>query len=526
MDLRFYVKLFLRRLHYFLFFLILGTAAGLTVALVLPPVYSARAVLVVEGEQIPDELAPSTVQTSATQALQIIRQRILTRERLLELANDFDIYGVSDSASRQALSADDIVADLRRRIGIDTQIDRNTGVTLITVGFSAPTAPLTAEVTNEIVTAILEQNAELRRGAAGETLEFFEDEVARLDRELARRSAEILEFKEANLDALPDSLDFRRSQQAALQERLQQLDREEATLRDRRNRLVTIYETTGEVVARQDAPETRSELELAQLRRELTVARNTLAEGNPRLRMLETRVDAMQEVVAQERGTQAGSETDAAAEQMSSYELQLADIDGELEFIAEQKAQIREQMEKLQASIEATPANAVQLETMERDYAAIRSQYEEAVRNRARAETGDVIESLSKGQRITVIEQAVAPSSPESPNRKLIAAGGVAMGGAMGLGLVVLLELLNSSVRRPADLQARLGIVPFGTLPLIRTPGETRRRRALLLVAFLTVGVAVPAALWYTHTEILPLDVALTQALERAGLDGLSLPFL
>jgi hypothetical protein len=81
-------------------------------------------------------------------------------------------------------------------------------------------------------------------------------------------------------------------------------------------------------------------------------------------------------------------------------------------------------------------------------------------------------------------------------------------------------------VRRPADLQARLGIVPFGTLPLIRTPGETRRRRALLLVAFLTVGVAVPAALWYTHTEILPLDVALTQALERAGLDGLSLPFL
>jgi uncharacterized protein involved in exopolysaccharide biosynthesis len=181
-------------------------------------------------------------------------------------------------------------------------------------------------------------------------------------------------------------------------------------------------------------------------------------------------------------------------------------------------------MADLQRSIEATPANAVRLETMERDYAAVRAQYEQAVANRAQAETGDVIEALSKGQRISVIEQAVVPGSPDSPNRKLIAAGGFLAGGAMGLGLVVLLELLNSSVRRPADLQARLGIVPFGTLPLIRTPGEIRRRRALILLAFLAVGVAVPAGLWYVHTEFMPLDVALTQALERAGIDDL--PFL
>lgn len=389
---------------------------------------------------------------------------------------------------------------------------------IVTVGFSAPTAPLTASVANQIVTAILEQNAALRRGAASETLEFFEDEVARLDRELARRSSEILAFREANLEALPDSLDFRRSQQAALQERLQQLDREEATLRDRRNRLVTIYETTGEVVASQQAPQSQSELELTQLRRELTLARNTLAEGNPRLRMLETRVSSMEEIVADEQAGQTTSETGA---RLSAYELQLADIDGQLDFLAEQKEQVRAEMERLQATIEATPSNAVRLETMQRDYAAVRSQYEEAVRNRARAETGDVIESLSKGQRITVIEQAVAPSGPESPNRKLIAAGGVAAGGALGLGLIVLLELLNTAVRRPADLQTQLKITPFGTIPLIRTPGEVRRRRAIILLAFVAVAIAVPAGLWYVQTEIMPLDLLLDRALDTLGVAGL-----
>jgi len=91
------------------------------------------------------------------------------------------------------------------------------------------------------------------------------------------------------------------------------------------------------------------------------------------------------------------------------------------------------------------------------------------VQNRARAETGDTIEALAKGQRISVIQQAVAPREPERPNRALLAVGGVGGGMFLGLVLVVLLELLSTSIRRPVDLTNALGITPFGTVPLIRT---------------------------------------------------------
>ncbi len=57
MDLRFYLSLFTRRLPWFLLLLTLGTVVGVTLARVLPPVYIAEALLVVESEQIPDELA-------------------------------------------------------------------------------------------------------------------------------------------------------------------------------------------------------------------------------------------------------------------------------------------------------------------------------------------------------------------------------------------------------------------------------------------------------------------------------------
>ena len=70
--------------------------------------------------QIPDELAASTVRTEATEALQIIRQRILTRAGLLELANEFEIYGPPNGPERRSMTPDDVVEDLRRRINIET----------------------------------------------------------------------------------------------------------------------------------------------------------------------------------------------------------------------------------------------------------------------------------------------------------------------------------------------------------------------------------------------------------------------
>ena len=43
MDIKFYLSLFVRRLPYFLFFVALGSAIGLSLASVLPPTYVAQA---------------------------------------------------------------------------------------------------------------------------------------------------------------------------------------------------------------------------------------------------------------------------------------------------------------------------------------------------------------------------------------------------------------------------------------------------------------------------------------------------
>ena len=513
-DFRFYFSLFLRRLPYFLLILAVFSAAGLTLALVLPSVYRAEAVLIVESQQIPSELAETTVQVEASEQLQIIQQRILTRESLLEMTNRLQIYSGPNAPERR-LAADEIVADMRRRIDIDTSGAEQRGpaqATIVRVSFTAPTAALSSAVTNEIVTLILQENVAIRTGVAGQTLEYFTEEVARLDQELATRGAAILAFQEGNLEALPDSLEFRRGQQAAAQERLLQLGREEATLADRRARLVTLYETTGQVGAAPDETLSSEERQLRDMRDELTSTLAILSPTNPRIRVLEAQIVALEARVAAQASV---SVTEGAAPQLTAYEIQLADLDGQLDFIREQQGQLRTEMETLQSSIEATPGNAITLDTLQRDYANTRVQYDQAVANRARAETGDTIEALAKGQRITVIEQAIPPRQPQSPNRLLLAAAGFGAGVFVGLAFIVALEFLRNVIRRPVDITNKLGITPLGTLPLIRTPWEIVRRRATIAAGFAIAIIALPAALWVIHTQVTPLDQVFESIMSR-----------
>ena len=525
-DLKFYFSLFLRRLHYFLIVLTLGTVVGLTLAWMLPPVYQAEARLVVESEQIPDELASSTVQIAATEQLQIIQQRILTRDTLIEMANRLQIYAPAPGHPVRRLEPDQIVEDLRARISIVTtggaQARGAVQATIVTVGFEAPTAQMAAAVTNEVVTLILRENVSMRTTVSGQTLEYFVQEVARLDRELATRSAAILAFKEANNEALPDSLEFRRSQQAAAQERLLLIERDEAILKDRRQGLVTLYETTGRVAAPSADNQTAEARQLQALRDQLSQMLAVLAPQNPKVKMLEGQIAVLEKVVADQAA--AAAPLAPAGEVLSPLDIQLADIDRQLAFLSDLKIQVTADLEALRVSIEATPGNALALDTLERDYANTRAQYDAAVANKARAETGDTIEALSKGQRISIIEQAIAPREPTSPNRQLIAAGGVGFGLFAGIGLVVLIELLKGAIRRPADTTARLGITPFATLPYLRTAGQVRRRRTIIGFAFVLVLLAIPAGLWLVHTQVTPLDLLLDRLMQKVGLSGLFPP--
>lgn len=508
-DLKFYIAVFFRRFHYFLLAFCIVAAAAVAAAFNLPPTYRATSRLLLQSAQIPGSLAAPTIQTAALEQLQIIEQRLMTRANLLDIARRFRVYPDIDT-----MTPDEIVRAMRE----DTRITRQAGrdqATLMTISFEARSAQATAAVVNEYVTRILADNVAGRTAQAQDTLRFFQQEVDRLATDLSTQSARILEFQNANADALPDTLDYRMTLQANLQERLATMDRDIAGLRDQKRRLVDVFRATGQVAGAPTGAEGTPEARLlASLRSELAAALAVYSPENPRVRLLQSRIAQLEATMA----AQAPVDAPAEAPPMSLLDIQLAELDARTEQLETQRADTEAQLEAVRASIEKTAANAVALAALQRDYANVQAQYNSAVDRLAKASTGERIELLAKGERIVVLDSATVPDAPSKPNRPRIIAAGIGGGILAGLGLVALMEMLTSAVQRPVELVRSLGITPIGTIPYMRTPGERLRRRMLIAAALLVALVGVPAAIWAVDTYYLPLDLVLARLSDRLGL--------
>jgi predicted DNA-binding protein len=183
----------------------------------------------------------------------------------------------------------------------------------------------------------------------------------------------------------------------------------------------------------------------------------------------------------------------------------------------EQRADTEERLQGLSKTLAQTPANSVALDELMRSYANIEEQYNLAADRLARASTGERIESLSRGQRISVIEPPATPAEPTKPNRMLIAGGGTVFGIMAGIALVVLIELLNRTARRPEDIINRIGVRPLASIPYMRSRGEMVRKRLIKAMIYLTILVGLPAAGYAVHLDYLPLDLLADRVMNKIG---------
>lgn len=495
---RFYWHLLLRRAPFLLAIVVLTTAAALAFAMNQPDRYSASAKLLVESPQIPSELASSTVSTGIAEQLGVLQQRLLTRANMIDVANKLKVYPPNEDGDR--MSPNDVASAMLSATTIKTSARRNQAA-FVDIAFEFADPNIAAAVVNELVTRALEDNVRMRTESASETAEFFEQEVERLSNELSLQSGKIAEFKSMNTNSLPESLDFRMRRQSALEERQANILREKQSLQDQRERIVQVYEQTGQTARDASISETPEQRQLRALEAELSSSLAIYSEQNPRVIVLQTRIEQLRKVVASQ------SPIDPALDAGASiYEVTLAELDVKIEATENELKTVSSELEELFEQIEKTPRTAIALDAFARDYANIQSQYNAAVAGLARAKTGEQIELTAKGERISVVENAVPPRSPNSPNRKLITAAGGFAGVALAAGVFALLEMINLSIRRPAELVSRVGIAPFATIPNIQTQSQIRRRRLWVAIAFALVLLVLPASLYFIDQFVMPLS--------------------
>lgn len=505
LDLRFYWRLLLRRLPAMAALFLICSGVGVAMSVNLPSVYVSSAKLLVETQQVSEGLAPSTVNIDPREQLEIIRQRLMTRANLVEIANDLDVF-----ENRSQLSADTVVDMMRNQTSM-----RATGEPLLMyISFESGRPQVAANVVNKYVTLILNANAEFRTGVAEQTREFFEQDVERLNSELSIQSEKILNFKNENAEALPDTEPYNRSRQVTLQQQKTLLERQIDDLRAQRERFVEVFERTGRL-ALQDAQLSPQQQRLEALNSELEEALVLYSPTNPKIRLLQAQISRLESEIAAEQG---GSEDATKDAQAQLFEVSISEVDGRLTSAQTELDDVNAELDKLSKILLLTPQNAIALESLERDYEAIANQYNSAIARLAQATMGNRIEDSQRGQRVSLIEPATVPASPTRPNRKRIAAMGIAGGLALAGGFFVLLELLNRTVRRPVELERAMGVTPLVTIPFMESARRTIIRRSLRIGLLLLVLIGLPAIVWAIDTYYMPIPLLVEKIGSKLGL--------
>lgn len=458
-DLRFYFSISLRWLPVALVAGCVTTAMGAFVAFALPPVYTSVATIVVEAPDLPSQLARSTVPENAIAQVQLLREELLTDTALAAMAETLDLQ------PRGGTVSDDFIETMRRNTALE-QIHFGSGEQVInafTVSYSAPDPKVAALVANKFTSLILANDLDHRQRRAAATLTFFREDVASLGSDLKASEAALLAFRNQNISALPESLSFRRAQIAAGQATLFALQVEEASARLRRAELVSSVRMRGQ---NERGETTLESTMLGELKTALAAQLGMFTPDSPSVASLQSRIKVLESGMPALTSNAVSGRLPSEVEEIDT---RLAEIESETLALATTQA-------ALEASLLATPGNETSLRTMELERDNIQSQYTAAVARLAEASTGERVETLLKGERLVLFQEALPPDYPKSPQRRLIVIASALAGLALVVVLAVAREMLNSSIRRPADLQRRLSMQPLGVIPYFAADKAARRR--------------------------------------------------
>jgi len=488
-DFGFYFSILRRRLPLVLLITLVTLLAALTVAQFRKPLYTASAKLLVEAPQIPSDLARSTVPMSATAQLLVLQQEMTTHDALVALAAKLGIY----AKSLKTPSDEDIVADMRSRIDfrllqLDSQ-DPSQRVSIYAISFDAETPMLAATVANELTGMVLSKNQRERTQRAGNTLEFFDEKALTLEHALKQLEAEILQFKKDNRESLPESLDFYRGELLSQQDRQAALEREASELRSKRGALVAVYTNTDELPGIEQRLTPDQQL-LVELNKALAEQLTLFSDGSPNIVAMRTRIAELEERIRAVRApTVIAGKARNVRTASFGLDLQLSEIDQRLEAITREKATIDKRVAELRMSVSQAPISEAGLTALLRNRDNVQKEYNAAVARKAEASTGEQLEIRSDGERFSLLEAAIVPTKAIGQRRRLILAGSAVAGMGLGFGLVVLLELLNKTVRRPQDISKLLGREPLATVPVIKKPVERARWKLPAEASYWRIGV-------------------------------------
>ena len=220
-----------RRASIMMYVICFGSVLSLWLALEQTHIYSSAEVIQIARPKIADELAPSTVVGSTARRLQLIEQQLMARDYLLTAIDELGLF-----ADAPGLRPSEKVNVMREAIRIRGVAAAREGfsddgtISVLTISAHMESAEEAQLVAHDFARRTIELSVNSRIAQARETLEFFVLQEEKLTARGAALQNRIATFRNDNDIVVEGGLEFRRSEMAAINSAILDIDRQHITL--------------------------------------------------------------------------------------------------------------------------------------------------------------------------------------------------------------------------------------------------------------------------------------------------------
>jgi len=516
-----YMAMARRRRWWFLLTAVTVALGAIVLSFVLPDRYKSEATILVEQQQVPERYVVPNTTANLDQALQAMKQDVLSRSRLLEMIHEFHLY----PSEQKRLGPGELARMMRKDITIDPlETDgARKGINAFKISYTASTPLAAEEVTNRLTSLFIDEDVRTQEQRDVGTTDFLQTQLAAAQADLDIKETRLRDFKMQNLGELPEQQQGNLQILDGLQMQLQNTIAALSRANEQRvflQSLLTQYQGAapgagGSLSSSAVSPIETVQIELARLQSERATLLASYSAQYPDVKKVDAEIARTQALLAQlKAGKSTGASVKtapaaAASTSFTSTDSTIAQLssqlkENQLEIVNDsaQQKQIEGQVAEYQHRLNLTPVTEEELTDLLREYDLAKKNYDELYAKRTQSALATDLQKNQQGQQFRLIEPPNLPTKPFSPKRLRIALGGFAGGIFLGVALALFIDTLDTSFHSEKDLHAKFALPLVMALPLSLTARE-RRNRSLKTAAEWFAGavlvLAVLAAEFYVY---------------------------
>jgi polysaccharide chain length determinant protein (PEP-CTERM system associated) len=504
MDIQYYMGLIWRRRWFVIAIFCVAMISGIYLAIALPKVYQAETLILIEPPRVPENYVQSIVSTDLNLRLSNITQMIKSRTNLMNIIEEFKLFS---GPEHKNMYIEDKIEEMRKRIFVNLITDKTRRTAnAFTISFQGKDPSKVMNVVNAMATQVMDQNLKRRESQAIGTSEFLNDQLIKMREQLETVEKALGDYRKIHMGELPEQL---QSNQMTLERLQQQLSVKELGLRSEKNRLLSI-ENQLQLAREQSkigvpAQTQNGETSLEDLKLKLTELKSNYTDRHPDVIRLQKQIaDVEKENTRPYAGK--GMEDESVGTGIEGELIQQRkDIEREIVAIQEEISNLNKKIVFYQSRVEDTPKREQELLSLKRNYENIQETHNSLLKRKLEADIASNMEKRQQGEQFRIIDSGRLPDKPLSPDMKRLFLICLAAGLGCSGGLILLLNFLDNSVKKPEVVPNKLGIPVLAVMPTIKHRKDIIWRR--VNIVFSIFGTLVSLALLACFAAVTILDM-------------------